>query len=265
MKSLRAELKEKQKKRGILNLCTYGIRWEKGERLQVNDVCHARARYNPYNADVDKEGEIREVAALLDHALALVANKKQIRKWVSYIILRSPFKDCFKTKNMQAAWRYGVQMDVDKPTSQVVASLIALREGWEFKNLLKVFNILVKNGVNEDVAFVLSRVVSERDGKWFKASWGGHQTLGYVLGKEEIKSLIKNGLKKIDKPIRYNGDSYSIHKTSGTYEGKDCISNIFLKNPCGTMPSRWGGVEEGYWTVKKLIHNAKDVEKELLG
>lgn len=263
MKSLRAKINEQLKKEGVDHICSYGLRWEKGERLQINDVCYARALYSKHTDRDDKKGEIKEIALSLKPASKGAKDKKAIRKWVDFIINRSIFKDVFLTKNVQAAWRYGVQVDVNKPTSQCVAGMIGLREGWEFPQLLKAFSFLTKNGINENVAFILSRMVSLENGNWQQSSWGGHQTISQI-NVENMRALLKEGMLIIDAPIKNNTTDYQIFNTmrSGYSAVGAPLSNILFKNPTG-MKKMWGR-DYPYLSNKSLISAAKQVEKELL-
>lgn len=262
--SLRATINKKLKKAGVINICSYGLRWTSGEeRLQINDVCHFRAKYvSEY--DRHKKGEICELSTTLLPALNYTTDKAAIRKWVSYILLRSPFKDCFKTKNLQAAWRYGIQMDVDKPQSNVVAALIALREGWEFPHILENFTFLTKNGVDESVAFIISRMVNKHENRYFKRYWGGHQTLN-VLDVKGMRSLIKKGMVPYDDPLKVAKTHYKIFIStkSDMTTGGDSLESILFENPSGKVKNAWG---EGpsYLSEEQFLVAAKEVEKELL-
>lgn len=263
MKSLRAKINEQLKKEGVGNICSYGLRWEKGQRLQINDVCYARAVYSHYTDKDDKKGKIKEIALSLKHAIKYAKDKKAIRKWVDFILNRSIFKDVFLTKSVQAAWRYGVQIDVNKPTSQCVAGMIGLREGWEFPSLLKAFSFLTKNGINENVAFILSRMVYLENYNWQKGSWGGHQTIN-AINVENMRALLKEGMLIIDAPIKDNITNYQIFNTTRSgYAVKGApLCNILFAKPTGTK-DMWG-TEYPYLSNEAFISAAKQIEKELL-
>lgn len=262
MKSLRAKINEKLKKEGVVNICSYGLRWKKGERLQINDVCYARAKYEEYYDKYDKEGEIKELALSLKHASEYARDKKAIRKWVSFILNRSVFKDVFLTKNVQAAWRYGVQIDVNKPTSQCITGMIALREGWEFSKLLETFTFLTKNGIDENVSYILSRMMVLEKGKWLKQGWGGHQTL-CSMSINNMRDLLKHGMLIHDAPLKHNSPRYAVYKTTRSeHSVKKDLINELLKNPSGTV-NQWGR-ETPYFNNEDFILAAKRIEKELL-
>lgn len=262
MKSLRAKINEELKKNGVYNICSYGLRWEKGERLQINDVCYARAKYEAYYDELDKKGELVELALSLKPASCRAKDKKAIRKWVSFILNRSVFKDVFLTKNVQAAWRYGVQVDVNKPTSQCVTGMIGLREGWEFPMLLEAFTFLTKNGIDENVSYILSRMVIFEKDKWIRGSWGVHQTI-CSMDIDNMRALLKHGMLLHDSPLKHNEPTYAVYKTTRSEYGvKNDLIDVLMKNPTGTF-NQWG-METPYFNNKDFILAAKRIEKELL-
>lgn len=262
MKSLRAKINEELEKEGIFNICSYGLRWEKGERLQINDVCFARAKYETYYDKDDKKGEIKELALSLKHAGVLSKDRNAIRKWVGFILNRSIFKDVFFTKNVQAAWRYGVQVDVNKPTSQCITGMIALREGWEFPHLLRTFAFLTKNGIDENVSYILSRMIVLEKGKWVKGSWGGHQTI-CAMNIDNMRTLLKHGMLVHDAPLKHNEQRYAVYKTTHSLYGvKNDLIDVLMKNPTGSI-NQWG-IKTPYLNNKDFILAAKRIEKELL-
>lgn len=262
MKSLRAKINEELKEQGIYHICSYGLRWEKGERLQINDLCFARAKYEAYYDKLDKKGEIVELALSLKHASYYGKDEKAIRKWVSFILNRSVFKDVFLTKNVQAAWRYGVQVDVNKPTSQCITGMIALREGWEFPKLLETFTLLTRNGIDENVSYILARIMVLESGKWIRGTWGGHQTI-CSMNINNMRALLKHGMLVHDAPLKNNTDKYAVYKTTRSeYDVKNGLIEELLKEPSGVIDN-WG-IKTPYFNSKDFILAAKRIEKELL-
>lgn len=262
MKSLRAKINERLKKEGVVNICSYGLRWEKGERLQINDMCFARAVYSGYTDGADEKGDIKELALSLIHAKKYARDKNAIRKWVSFILNRSVYKDVFLTKNVQAAWRYGVQVDVNKPTSQCITGMIGLREGWEFPEILKTFTFLTKNGIDENVSFILSRMVIFEKNKWFRGNWGGHQTI-CSMNIDNMRALLKHGMLVHDAPLKHNEQRYAVYKTTRSEYGiKNDLIDELMKNPTGVI-GQWGA-QTPYLNNKDFILAAKRIEKELL-
>lgn len=262
MKTLRAKINEKLKEEGVTSICSYGLRWEKGERLQINDVCFARAKYEAYYDKEDKKGEIKELALSLKHAGVFSKDRNAIRKWVGFILNRSVYKDVFLTKNVQAAWRYGVQIDVNKPTSQCVTGMIGLREGWEFPKLLKTFTFLTKNGIDENVSYILSRMVIFEKKKWVRGNWGGHQTIS-SMNIDNMRELLKHGMFVHDAPLKHNEPKYAVYKTTRSEYGvKNDLIEELLKEPSG-VTDNWG-MKTPYLNNKDFILAAKRVEKELL-
>lgn len=259
--SLRSLLNKELKEKGRSCIATYGLKFSNGEhRLHVNDVCHARAKFEGFYYDKDRirsnpNLEIVELSNIICPYEDV--DKKLLSKWVKYIITESPFNEMFLTKNIQAVWRYGVQMDVNKSLSCVVAALIALREGWEFPHILKNWNRLVAHGVNKHVAFLASRMF---DVELNKINYGGHQSIGQITVKN-AKFLITKGLFEHDGPLKINKKSYAIFKAtrSDEYVNKNLLSELLYK---GAKKGRgWGAV--GKLSIEQLVANCKEFERML--
>lgn len=255
--SLRKLIKEKLVEKGIKCICSYGIRFEKGERLQINDVCHFRAK-------IISSGELKDKGKVVELSHSLLPakeynNTKEMREWAKYIIQRSPFKHTFKTQNISAAWRYGVQTDVEQPLSQCVAGMIALREGWEFKHIPDNFCMLKKEGISEFTAFLLSRMFQQHRNGFSKTYYGGHQSIGVV--SFEGARAIKKGMLKFDNPLKEEIKHYQINKAthSDNTVMPDDVSPILFKGS-KTVGEGWAAVE--VISEKKLIANAKLIDKE---
>lgn len=261
--SLRKLINEKLVEEGVREICSYGLRFEKGERLQVNDVCHFRAR-------IRTPSELRDKGRIVELSNSLMPAKeyndtKEMREWVRYIIQRSPFKHTFETQNMSAAWRYGVQTDVEQPLSQCVAGMIALREGWEFKHIPQNFCMLKKEGISEFTAFLLSRMFQSYTPGFMKAGYGGHQAIGVVSFKGA--KLLKEGMLKFDKPLKEEVAGYAIgmathSNNSSFYKGEvmiDDVSPILFK---GSKQVGEGWRAFDVISKKDLIANAKLIDEE---
>lgn len=261
--SLRKLINEKLIEDGITSICSYGVRFERGERLQVNDVCHYRAKITSLDEFKDK-GKIVELSNSLLPAKEY-NNTREMREWVKYIIQRSPFKHTFKTQNMSAAWRYGVQTDVEQPLSQCVAGMIALREGWEFQYIPKNFCMLKEEGISEFISFYLSRLFQSCNYGFMKAYCGGHQAIGIVSFKGA--KLLKEGMLKFDNPLKEEVASYAINMATYSnnapyYKGEvmiDDVSPILFKG-FKTVGKGWKTVD--VISKKELIANAKRIDEE---
>lgn len=263
-KSLRAIINKEVKEKGVSSICSYGLRFEKGERLQVNDVCHFRAKISNLG-EFHNKGKIVELSNSLLPAKEY-NNTKNMKEWVKYIIQRSPFKHTFKTQSISEAFRYGVQTDVEQPLSHCVAGMIALREGWEFEYIPENFHMLKKEGISEFTAFLLSRMFRKCDKGITKASYGGHQSIGVV--SFEGAKLLKDGMLTFDRSLKEETNAYHIYKAthsnnSDFYQGKQMPNDVY--------PILFKGMKkhgEGWHAIdlidkKSLIANAKLIDEEI--
>jgi hypothetical protein len=187
---------------------------------------------------------------------------KMYKKYADYIIKRSPWAQCFATQDTAIAFRYGIYMDVSKPVNWIAGAVVALREGVEFPDKLRMFNHLVKNKVSERAAFLISYLVRMNSGgDVYIGSFDGNHTAMY--GAMCMGSLVKffnEGYTKTDKDKPYSeyGKHYEIFSTIcpiagqfGRIDAKDSIDTFLNKNLVRK--------EEGEGWRKKHIIEMKDV------
>jgi hypothetical protein len=187
---------------------------------------------------------------------------KMYKKYADYIIKRSPWAECFATQNTAIAFRYGIYMDVSKPIDWIAGAVVALREGVEFQDKLRMFNHLVKNKVSERAAFLVSYYVRlDPNGVPLVGSFdGGHMAMYGAMRMESLIKFFNEGyqLKKGDKPYSEYGRNYQIFSNIcpiagqfGRIDAKDSIYTFLNKNLVRK--------EEGEGWRKKHIIEMKDV------
>lgn len=233
VRPIRTILKEEAKAKGPVHICSYALEFENGKhRLQVNDVCHYRVRYNERD-----EGVIKNLALSLEHAPDQLGKKDlaDYRKYTDYIINRSPWASCFLTKSVSAAFNAGILMNVDKPLSQVAGACVALREGIEFDDKLDMFMLMKKKGYHEHTAYLMSFVFRVRkDGKFNYGSYhGGHQSMAGDRNWEQVVEFFKKGFRDLqEKPYREKGNTYEIHNAVADYSRlkKDSFAGFMERN-----------------------------------
>ncbi len=254
LKSLRAKLNEVVKEKKQEGLCRYAIQFLGGNwRVQYADICYARARYHVSHDRQDCVNVKHLCFLLWDEYEGVTVD----RDFVRYILQRSIFKDVFLTKNIQAAWRYGVEVDVNKPCSQVIAGMTAVREAWEFPHQSSVWKLLVKEGIHEDVAWLCSRFLTMYEEGFCSVGSSHHRVLARI-SLASAKALLTEGMLSIGKSLAEGGAFFQVWAT--TREDGGSLSPVLMK----------GAVEKGaawnkYEVVSReqLLINVKQIEKEI--
>lgn len=261
LSSLRHKLKSEmiERKAGG-SVASYAVMFVDGYwRLQVDDVCFFRSRYQSHLDE--KNTDKREVKELVMSLIPGI-NKGPRYAFVNYILTRSVFKDLFLTKSPQAAWQYGVQMDVDADYSQVVAAMIAIRESWEFPHIADTWEFLCKNGVNEHVAWICAHATKKEKDEFFSSYYDAHQAIG-SLCTNQARKLLKLGLFDTGQgSLRDGAATYQVFKAtrSESLDGKDI--RVLVMEDAKEKKRRWG---VSYFLDKEtFLANVKKIEKELL-
>jgi len=253
------------------SLCSYALKYENGKIAEhIFDVCFARAIHYQYG-EKQGIGDIVEVAMSLKNYREYgkeTETRKRVPKlfpaYASYILNRSMFKDVFLTKNMQSAFRNGVDLDVDQGHSYCVTAMMALREGWEFPYLLEGWTFLTKNGFDEDFAYIVSRMFAAEGNKVYKRSFGGHQTISMELSVSNAKLLFKKGCNKKGESFRKSRSKYEIYKTTLSDKGgfKNNFHDYIFKDCKMLVSGNWN--EISYVNLDEFIENLRKVEKEIM-
>jgi hypothetical protein len=114
---------------------------------QWADVCHARLNEAGYD----------ECALWVNHNCHMDTDemKEAHKAFVDWQINRGPFKDCYLTKDIDVAFKYGVLLDTKNfPIHQLKGAAIMLRTGTEYKGLLYSWWALRKEGISESAAYL---------------------------------------------------------------------------------------------------------------
>ncbi|MNU58871.1 hypothetical protein D3C71_480200 [compost metagenome] len=139
-----------------MNTAIVGVKKNGATHFSTNQSCHAGlGGMAPCE---------RVVNALMDgHGYAEGRGlSKEAELWfVDYILNRSPYAETFITKDAKLALeqKYTVS-DGHHPANLVAAGMVALRRLWEYTWVLAAAYDLAKEGVNEDLAFLLGHTVA---------------------------------------------------------------------------------------------------------
>jgi hypothetical protein len=222
----------------------------------LKDVCHARlAVYYAGREDV------KEAVAVIDYQQAhekqaLAAGKQYkatYRKFVDYIVNRSPWAVAFQGKTVKNVLENGVLMNVEAPSGAVAGACQALRYLSEFKAQNAVWKLMMDNGIQEDAAFLTTYAfIAEKDGNYTKHPMGGgHQPINGEITAGSLISFFANGYdEKFLKSEPYRTKtSYRVHEHVEAV--KDVLKMPETYNDFVLNATEWTDVKDGWAVVKK--------------
>lgn len=209
---------EHKQKAGVTERCSYAKEFDTGKRVfNVADICHARIPWNGI-------GGVNECTAIAfdiarhhrDHE-----TPKEYLEFVDYMLNRSPWANCFLTKDVQKALKEGVYGNVDVGVSRLSCSAIALRQGSEFPHKLNTFIFLKNKGFSENLSWFMAQGVHKAD-EWRKSGIEGwHDTFESVMNLDDVVQFFNTGWHTEEGlPLRKSKSHYSIFKSIGSsYDG----------------------------------------------
>lgn len=147
------------------------------------------------------------------------ASDESAKKWLDYIINRSPYGAAFFEKDVEKAWdeKCVVLYVKNIPGNVVQGALIATRMTWEYGRIVEAFVDMVEAGVSEHVAFMTTHVIAKKKDKglyYLNASGSQHTVLAYGYLSAGWKNYL-NSTPKLLKPKYPEGkgtsDSIGVH------------------------------------------------------
>lgn len=221
----------------------------------LQGVCHARlSLYYP------RGGEGVEAVAVIDYQQAhekqaLAAGKQykaSYRKFVDYIVNRSPWSVAFQGKTVKNVLENGVLMNVEAPSGAVAGACQALRYLSEFNAQNAVWKLMMDNGIQEDAAFLTTYAfIAEADGYTKHPMGGGHQPINGEIAAGSLISFFANGYsEKFLKSTPYREQtSYRVHEHVAAV--KDVLKMPESYYDFVLNSTEWTDVKENWAVVKK--------------
>jgi hypothetical protein len=221
----------------------------------LSDVCHARLAVYYGGRD-----DVKEAVAVIDYQQAhekqaLAAGKgykTSYRKFVDYIVNRSPWAVAFQGKTVKNVLENGVLMNVEAPSGAVAGACQALRYLSEFNAQNAVWKLMMDNGIQEDAAFLTTYAfIAEADGYTKHPMGGGHQPINGEISAGSLISFFANGYdEKFLKSTPYREQtSYRVHEH--VEKVKDVLK---MPEPYDTFvlkATEWTDVKANWAVVKK--------------
>lgn len=150
--------------------------------------------------------ELKGVDGNVTHFFLATAHKNKLphfKEYLKFLLTKSIFKDCYITKRVCDATRYGVSMDVTKPRNQMQAALIAVRRGWEYNKRIQAWADFVAAGISPHLALIVSYYVSKEE-KGYMVNIRGfssnHEVFGFDSFLQGVQAL-KNPLNNLSSPL----------------------------------------------------------------
>lgn len=197
-----------KKVNGTNGTCHFAKRYVKGDDdLFVSAACHASI---PSFGRVDVKEIALELASHLKHS----KDKDTYRKYVDYIIKRSPVSYLFKKRRVKDYSESGVCLNLDYTLSELMGACVALREGSEFPQKLNTFKQLLDAGYSEDVSWFVSRFYKYNGGNSYAIVAGsGHDCMTSSGNLERTLAIFKKRKLHTYGALPYNegGDAFSIY------------------------------------------------------
>ena len=204
----------------LFSILRYGNRKWEGQDDARYGMCHAGVRdlRQPTRKDA------RYVVSAINRRTGYSSQKADVpsaKKWLDYVMNRSPYACAFFEKDVEKAWEeHCVVLYVKNiPGNLVQGALIATRMTWEYGRVVNSFAAMVDRGVEETTAFMVAHVLVSKPGSTdFYAEGNGSQhtalaveeiSLGWGNFKANTPSLLKPHYPKGEG----SSDSMGVHGT----------------------------------------------------
>ena len=235
-----------KKVNGVNSICSFAKEYVNGERWYGHDQpCH-------YNMNTDGAGPIAKVVFCLSGHLKSARNPVAYKEWVDYIINRSPWANCFLTKDVEEGLKTGFYGDVEQPHSRLSCAVIALRQGSEFKSKLDTWKVVKDKGCSENIACFVSAAVNYADVAGFRLDSidGGHTVWVGTQSVSDIFKFFNEGWHQpADGPFKNNNMRYKIFNSIASQLPQGEAFRSWITNNTRSLPG------DG-WTPGKFVQES---------
>lgn len=260
MKKPVLSLNQQLKAKNPAGLCSFAIQYEKSPtRFLIAQACHAPMGH--WQAHLMKE-KVLAVACDVSYHYRITKHKEAFKNFIDYIINHSPWKKFYIPKPIDAVLEDGIELDVSKPNSQVVAAAIALRIPHEYSARLEQYQMALDMGFSETVAFLVFQFTRiNKDNLECYLHGGGHNVISADASNEALLSLFTNGYPQCtEEPYAVQHSGYSILRLVAQDRNKPPYLSALVKNSkyMKNMLDEWGGNIKGFIgkTLQDQVANA---------
>lgn len=260
---------QKAKTQGVVTCASYAFAFVDGsEKINHYTACHAGFNYidKPLAQVVENVCDKYETTA--------EAYKPIYRRFIDYMINRSPWKTAFIPCDVDVAINRGVYANIEEKLSNVVNALIALRQGHENRQILRSWKYLLDNGFDENTSWAASQffLIDTNGMKFLHLPTGAHDWLtGAAVVVECYLEFFRNGFQfcKEEFPLKEGKRTYNVTKAItgfGQHErdkkGRQTINSWAVKHlPLKAEFSGWNEVK--YLEDKTVLAFAKLIEEQI--
>lgn len=162
---------------------------KKGELTKtggVGQACHYDLRGG---YDDPKGTPVAVIDSIHKRRLVLPVYKQQgFIDYVSYLLTRSPWAECYQTNSFEDAETNGILMNLDKTANQLVGACIAMRQASEFNSILPVHAFLKAKRFSGDVCFLIGQhFTQDQHGKFAPINIAsGHTILNSTMPADAV-------------------------------------------------------------------------------
>lgn len=277
IKNLRAELNKKCKSGA--GTASYAIEFKDHYvRWQVRDICHARIGIQQDWRGAGKEtmehGPVTRITTAVQPFASKLKGvaKDNYQAYVDYIVKRSPYADCFLPVKIPT--RYSVYMNLKRSIHNIASACIALREGSEeMGGKVSTFAWLLKQGVSEDAAWVVSRffhpVGHKEGGEYSFCASSGHDAISAHTDVAKFFKVFKDGLYLNDEPYNKAAKAtYNVYACFGCEDKYGACQqpnylSAHLKEVSGYKEIKAGWNTKEIATADGVIAAAKWVDEQI--
>lgn len=191
-------------------LCTYtgvakvGFVFDNGDiAFSTNTACHAGLRGN---IQLFRENKCAFIASYVCTDKELPECSKAFYTW---LFNSSVWKDCFFTKSPEEAFETGIILNTNQPNNLIASACMASRHPTEFPSHCRAWYIMVKEGMPEDVAYLISLCIKEYGGSLNYFQLYGHVPFPASIRREGVQRFLnKKMFKEEVGPNYYDKSTY---------------------------------------------------------
>jgi len=256
----KSELKKKLEGESLSRTaeCSYGNISTNGNiALFANDVCH----YRLYNNTEERLASIYNSFSPYFRSGSVVY-LESVAMLFEWVVERSPWADCFLTKDVGEIMSEGYFLDVTKDAELVYSATIVMREATEFPKRAEMFRHFVKMGIDEYISWILAhKIRMNDDGGYSLYCWdNGHSLFGDTFSIERVVDFLRNWMKDKSNPAysKKKKADVSIKLLEDSCNGGGLPISTFFSNRC-TSIDRYNIV-----VTDENLHNIVKCIKEIV-
>lgn len=192
--------------------------------ISTNQACHAGLRDITYVRGYQDFGSpIAVVSALMKPYEKEMLLEEEAFMYLDWLLNRSPYSSVFISKDVHECLLHkAIIADANHPSNLMAGGLVASRRLWEYPTVARVFCDLVKEGTNEDLAYILAHYCTTSFDRSGKVDWscvrGGHCTIETsAVTQAYVKNFLAHTPTDLNKPY---SESYSYYGYSNMFLGK---------------------------------------------